>query len=36
MIPTVGGDIDIAVVTNYSRFTWIHQKPLAKIMEVHE
>ena len=35
MIPTVGGKIDIAIVTNYSGFTWIHQKPLAKLMEVH-
>jgi hypothetical protein len=36
MIPTVGGEIDIAIVTNYSGFTWIHQKPLAKMMEVRD
>jgi len=33
MIPTVGGDIDIAIVTSYSGFKWIKQKSFAKILE---
>jgi hypothetical protein len=33
MIPTVGGAVDIALITNYSRFTWIKYKDLTKILE---
>lgn len=33
MIPTVGGDVDIALITNYSQFTWIRFKELTKIIE---
>jgi hypothetical protein len=32
-LPTVGGDIDIALVTNYRGFRWINQKPLYQILE---
>jgi hypothetical protein len=33
MIPTVGGEIDIALVTSYSGFKWIKQKAISKILE---
>ncbi|MCX6234830.1 MAG: hypothetical protein NT175_08945 [Bacteroidetes bacterium] len=33
MIPTVGGSVDIALITNYSKFTWIKYKDLTKILE---
>ena len=33
MIPTVGGAVDIALITNYSKFTWIKYKELTKILE---
>lgn len=33
MIPTVGGEVDIALITNYSNFTWIKYKELTKILE---
>lgn len=33
MIPTVGGSVDIALITNYSNFTWIKYKDLTKILE---
>lgn len=32
MIPTVGGQVDIALVTPYRGFTWIRQKRLSRIM----
>jgi len=32
-IPTVGGDIDIALITPFKKFTWIKQKKLMKILE---
>ena len=32
-IPTVGGDIDIALVTPFDGFQWIRQKCLGKILE---
>ena len=32
-IPTVGGDIDIALVTPFDGFRWIRQKPLSKVLE---
>ena len=32
-IPTVGGDIDIALVTPFDGFQWIRQKRLGKILE---
>ncbi len=32
-IPTVGGDIDIALVTPFDGFRWIRQKTLGKILE---
>ena len=35
MIPTVGGEIDIALVAPYSGFKWIRVKPLARLLE-HE
>ena len=31
--PTVGGDVDIALVTPFDGFRWIRQKPLLKILE---
>jgi hypothetical protein len=34
--PTVGGDIDIALVTNYRGFKWISQKSLYQILEKEE
>ncbi len=33
MIPTVGGDVDIALITNYSEFRWIKSKALARVLE---
>jgi len=33
MIPTVGGDIDVALVTNYSGLKWIERKPISKVLE---
>lgn len=30
---TVGGDIDIALVTYFNGFQWIRQKPLSKVLE---
>lgn len=33
MIPTVGGSVDVALITNYSDFTWIKYKELTKILE---
>ena len=33
MIPTVGGAVDIALVTSYSGFNWIKTKALTKILE---
>jgi len=32
MIPNVGGEVDIALVTQYQGFTWIRQKKLARIL----
>ena len=32
-MPSVGGDIDIALVTPFDGFRWIRQKPLGKILE---
>jgi hypothetical protein len=32
-MPTVGGEIDIALVTSYRGFQWISQKPLYKMLE---
>lgn len=33
MIPTVGGSVDIALITKYSDFNWIKAKSLAKMLE---
>lgn len=33
MIPTVGGNVDIALITEYSGFKWIKVKNLTKILE---
>jgi hypothetical protein len=33
MVPSVGGDIDIALITPYKKFTWIQCKELTKILE---
>jgi len=33
MIPTVGGEADVAVVTPHSGFTWIKSKQLTKLLE---
>ena len=33
MIPTVGGEIDIGLITNYSSFRWIKAKALARMIE---
>jgi hypothetical protein len=33
MIPTVGGNVDIALITEYSGFKWIKVKHLTKILE---
>ena len=32
-VPNVGGNIDIAIVTFFDGFQWIHQKPLNQISE---
>jgi len=34
MIPTVGGEVDIALITPYKKFTWIKCKHLTKILEI--
>jgi hypothetical protein len=34
MIPTVGGYIDVALVTSYSGLKWIERKTISKIVEV--
>ncbi|MBM4294860.1 MAG: hypothetical protein FJ126_08165 [Deltaproteobacteria bacterium] len=34
MIPTVGGEVDIALITPYKKFTWIKCKKLTKILEL--
>lgn len=31
-MPNVGGDIDIALITPFSAFQWIRQKPLSKLL----
>lgn len=36
MIPTVGGDIDIALITPFKDFTWIKRKKLMTILEKNE
>lgn len=33
MIPTVGGAVDIALITNHSNFKWIKYKEITKILE---
>lgn len=33
MIPTVGGAVDIGLITNYSEFKWIKYKDLTRILE---
>lgn len=33
MIPTVGGSVDIALITEYAGFKWISSKELTKILE---
>ena len=33
MIPTVGGDIDIALITPFKNFTWIKRKSLMEILD---
>jgi len=33
MIPTVGGDIDVALVTSYSGLRWIERKPISQILD---
>ena len=33
MIPTVGGNVDIALITKYSDFNWIKAKPLTQMLE---
>ena len=32
-MPSVGGDIDIALVTHFDGFQWIRQKPLGEVLE---
>ena len=34
--PTVGGDIDVALITNQVGFRWIAQKPLYRMLEREE
>jgi hypothetical protein len=34
MIPTVGGEVDIALITPYKKFTWIKCKHLTRILEI--
>lgn len=36
MIPTVGGSVDIALVTPFKKFTWIKRKKLMEVLEVQE
>ena len=36
MIPTVGGEADIALVTHYSGFTWIKSKQLIRVLEAQQ
>jgi len=33
MIPTVGGEVDIALITSYGGFKWIKSKPLTRVIE---
>jgi hypothetical protein len=33
IIPNVGGEVDIALVTPFGDFSWIRQKELGKILE---
>lgn len=33
MIPTVGGDIDVALVTSYAGFRWIERKRISAMLE---
>lgn len=33
MIPTVGGEVDIALITTYSGFKWIKYKQLTEVLE---
>ncbi|MBK6498380.1 MAG: hypothetical protein IPG00_09510 [Saprospiraceae bacterium] len=33
MIPTVGGHVDIGMITQYAGFKWIKVKDLTKILE---
>lgn len=33
MIPTVGGEVDIALVTSYAGFQWIKAKSLTRQLE---
>jgi hypothetical protein len=33
MIPTVGGDVDIALVTSYAGFKWIERKRISELLE---
>jgi hypothetical protein len=35
MIPTVGGAVDVALLTHYSNYKWIKCKTLTKALE-HE
>jgi hypothetical protein len=32
-IPTIGGEVDIALITAYSEFRWIRSKKLARVLE---
>lgn len=32
-IPTIGGEVDIALITAYSEFRWIRSKRLARVLE---
>jgi hypothetical protein len=32
-LPTVGGDIDVALITNHRGFRWIHQKELYRVLD---
>jgi hypothetical protein len=34
--PTVGGDIDVALITNQAGFRWLEQKPLYRMLEREE
>ena len=33
MIPTVGGEADVALITHYAGFKWINCKPLTRMLE---